>query len=143
MLRWPGHTQAARHEDLVSTIDLVPTMLSAAGLKAPPQMPGLSLLDVACGRGKLQRDAVFGEIFVHTAVDINQPALNLTHRWVRAGDWKLISFEEAPAHVELYNVTKDPFENRDLSADNPNKVGELQKRIQAWWKARDELRSPK
>ncbi|MBS0264873.1 MAG: sulfatase [Planctomycetes bacterium] len=135
MLRWPGHTQPGRHTDLVSTIDLVPTMLAASGIDKPPEMPGLSLLDVAAGKGRLDRDAVFGEIFVHTAVDIDKPALNLTHRWVRAGDWKLISFEADPQRVELFNVSTDPFEERNQAPEQPDRVKTLKNRINDWWDA--------
>jgi uncharacterized sulfatase len=136
LLRWPGRTKAGRYDDLVSTIDIVPTILTACGAAPPKEMPGLPLLETAAGKDKLARDAVFGEIFVHTAVDIENPALNLTHRWVRSGDWKLISFEEEPVHAELYNVQADPFEERDLAVENPDKVEILQKRINAWWEAR-------
>jgi uncharacterized sulfatase len=136
LLRWPGRTRAGRYDDLVSTIDIVPTILTACGVAPPQEMPGLSLLDTAAGKGKLARDAVFGEIFVHTAVNLENPALNLTHRWVRSGDWKLISFEEEPVHAELYNVQVDPFEERNLAAGNPDKVEVLQKQINAWWAAR-------
>src|SRR5262249_6521561 len=101
LVRWPGHTRAGRYEDLVSTIDFAPTILAAWGLARSPGMPGLSFLETAGGKGKLSREAVFGEIYLHTAVNIEQPALNLTHRWVRAGDWKLISFEEGDAPAEL------------------------------------------
>jgi uncharacterized sulfatase len=133
LLRWPGHTRAGRYEDLVSTIDIVPTILAACGVNQPPEMPGLSLLDSAAGKRKLARDAVFGEIFVHTAVNLDTPALNLTHRWARVSDWKLISFEEPPIHTELYNMKTDPFEERDLSGEQPEKVAELEARLRDWW----------
>ncbi|MBI3863423.1 MAG: sulfatase [Planctomycetia bacterium] len=136
MLRWPGHTRAGRYDDLVSTIDIVPTILSASGLTPPKEMPGLSLREAAAGKGRLARDAVFGEIFVHTAVNLDTPALNLTHRWVRAGPWKLIAFEEAPAYAELYDVQADPFEERNLAGEKPAKVAEMQNRIDAWWKGK-------
>ena len=51
------------------------------------------------------------------------------------GDWKLISFEETPAHAELYNVKVDPFEEHNLAGENSQKVAELRQRINAWWKA--------
>ncbi|HEY3967107.1 MAG TPA: sulfatase [Planctomycetaceae bacterium] len=136
LLRWPGHTRPGRYEDLVSTIDIVPTILSACGVTPPKVMPGLSLLDTAAGKEKLARDAVFGEIFVHTAVNLETPALNLTHRWARAGDWKLISFEEEPVHIELYNVRTDPFEERNIASEHSDRVAELQKRISDWWAAK-------
>jgi uncharacterized sulfatase len=136
MLRWPGHTKPGRHDDLVSTIDVAPTVLAAAGLKQPPAMPGLNLLDVAGGKGRLKRDAVFGEIFVHTAVDIERPALNLTHRWLRRGDWKLITFDADRKSPELYDLRRDPFEEHDLAARNPERVQELNAVLHAWWAGR-------
>src|SRR5579872_2808563 len=131
ILRWPGHTRPGRYDDLVSTIDLAPTILSAAGLTPPKEMPGLDLLPTAGGRGRLARDAVYGEIFVHTAVDLDQPALNLTHRWIRSGDWKLIAFTDPRGPSELYNVKTDPLEQRNLAGDEPDRVRTLERRLDA------------
>jgi uncharacterized sulfatase len=125
LLRWPGRTKPGRYPDLVSTIDLAPTLLAAAGVKPPGQLPGLSLLDVAAGQGRLKRDAVFGEIYLHTAVDVHQPALNRTHRWVREGDWKLIAFADKKTPPELYHLVQDPFENKNLAAAQPDQVSRL------------------
>lgn len=135
LIRWPGHVKPGKYEDLVSTIDIVPTILSACGAAIPKEMPGLSLLDVAAGKGKLPRDAVFGEIFVHTAVNLEKPALNLTHRWVRSGDWKLIVDDEKK-RVELYDVKSDPFEENDLSGKDQARVEKLRARLDQWWKGR-------
>jgi uncharacterized sulfatase len=141
LLRWPGHTQPGhtipgRYDDLVSTIDLAPTILAACGVEPPKEMQGLSLLDAAAGKGRLARDAVFGEIYLHTAVDIKQPVLNLTHRWIRAGDWKLIAFEGDKTPSELYNVKADPFEEKNLAGAETEKVRELMHRIDTWWQVR-------
>ena len=43
---------------------------------------------------------------------------------VRAGDWKLIRFFE-DNHAELYNLKDDLGETRNLAADHPDKVREL------------------
>lgn len=150
LIRWPEHVQPGVYPDLVSTLDIVPTILAAAELPIPEQMPGLSLLDTAAGRGPLQREAVFGEIYLHTCVDLNRTALNLTHRWVRAGDWKLIvpvagvlldSSAEASSVAqsgdpELYNLAEDPHEEHNLAATHAEQVDRLQKLLDAWWDAR-------
>ncbi|HZT78974.1 MAG TPA: sulfatase [Gemmataceae bacterium] len=135
MLRWPKHTKAGRYNDLVSTIDLAPTILAACGVKAPKEMPGLSLLAAAAGKGRLKRDAVFGEIYLHTAVDLDRPALNLTHRWVRQGDWKLIVTEKKDA-PELYNLARDPFEKDNRAAAEPERVRALRQVLDRWWEGR-------
>ncbi len=136
MLRWPGHTKAGTYQDLVSTIDLVPTILDACGIKPSEKLPGLSLLDTAAGKRALKRDAVFGELFIHTAKDLQKPALNLTHRWVRQGDWKLIQPSIPGRKPELYNLKKDPHEEKNLASENEEKVAQLQKRLNEWWSAR-------
>jgi arylsulfatase A-like enzyme len=132
LLRWPGHTKPGRYDDLVSTVDIAPTILSACGVKVPAAMAGLNLLDAASGKGPLKRKAVFGEIFEHTAIDLDKPAVNLTHRWVREGDWKLIV--PVKGAVELYNVKLDPFEKKDLAAENPERVKALRATVDTWWK---------
>ncbi len=133
LLRWPGRVKPGRYDDLVSTVDVVPTLLTACGVKPPAAMPGLSLLDTAAGKGPLGRDAVFGAIYLHTAVDLEKPALNLTHRWVRAGDRKLIVPESKEGAPELYDLKSDPFEEKDLSGRQADTVARLRKRLDKWW----------
>jgi arylsulfatase A-like enzyme len=125
LLRWPGHTHAGRYDDLVSTIDLAPTMLRACGIEPPDALPGLSLLEVAAGRSRLARSAVRGEIYLHTCVDLDKTGLNLTHRWVREGDWKLIVPLLAGGKAELYDLKRDPFEERNLAKQYRDEVSRL------------------
>jgi arylsulfatase A-like enzyme len=47
---------------------------------------------------------------------------------VRQGDWKLIWRTLLPQSVELYNIAEDPSETKNLAAENPEKVSQLQKR---------------
>ena len=92
------------------SLDLAPTILAAAGVKPPAEMQGVNLLDESA---VARRDAIFGEIFTHNAVDIHRPAPSLRYRWVIAGDWKLIvpAAQNAPnTPVELFNLAADPFE---------------------------------
>ncbi|MBM3838945.1 MAG: DUF4976 domain-containing protein [Verrucomicrobia bacterium] len=134
LLRWPGRMKPGRHDDLTSTIDLAPTILAACGLQPTPAMPGLSLLDVAAGRARLKRNAVFGEIYLHTSVHLDQPALNLTHRWVREGDWKLIVDPAGDRLPELYNLAQDPTELVNLAAREAGPVRRLSRALNRWVK---------
>jgi uncharacterized sulfatase len=119
--------------DLVSTVDLAPTLLTACGLKAPENMSGVSLLDTAAGKGPLKRDAVFGEIYVHTAIKLEDPRVNLTHRWIRTGDWKLI-VPVKEGKPELYNLADDPQERANLAAARVEVAERLRKRLEDSWK---------
>lgn len=129
LVRWPGRVKPASHPDLASTIDITPTLLRASGVEPPASMVGLDLL-----RPPLPRATVFGELYVHTAKDIEKPALNLTHRWVREGEWKLIVPQEG--RPELYRVAQDPNEEKDLADSDTPRVDALRRRLDSWWPAR-------
>lgn len=134
LLRWPGQTKPGRYDDLVSTIDLAPTILTACRVRVPKEMTGLNLLDRARGKAPLDRKAVFGEIYEHTTIDLQKPAVNLTHRWVRQGDWKLI--RPVKGQDELYNLADDPFEKTNLALREKPRVQQLAATLDAWWQGR-------
>lgn len=133
MLRWPGHVEPGRYETLVSSIDLAPTILSAAGMEPTDEMPGLNLLDVIEADGRTEREAVFGEIFTHDVADIDRPAAGLRYRWCVHGDWKLILPADAAQQPELYNLADDPHETENLADQRPQTVSSLRKRLNGWW----------
>ncbi len=132
LLRRPG-TIAARSSDVpVSEIDLAPTILTHLGLAPDPRMTGVDLLDDHAVGG---RKMVFGEIFTHNAVDINDPASSLRFRWVAAGDWKLIlphrPLETGP--IELYDLKTDPGETTNLAELQASRAHALEVAIDHWW----------
>jgi len=136
LLKLPGVTRAGRYEDLVSTVDLAPTILRACNVDVPRDMQGVSLLDVARGKGRLERTAVFGEIYTHTASKLGAPNLDVTHRWVRQGDWKLIQHLTDKKGVELFDLGRDPHERANVAEKNPERVKELRARIEEWVRKR-------
>jgi len=62
IVRWPGRTQAGLiRKELVSTVDLLPTALSAAGAKTPENLPGWNLnLLFQDSQLKRWRETIFG-----------------------------------------------------------------------------------
>ena len=135
LLHWPGRIAPGVSDELVSSIDLLPTSLAAAGLDIPENLPGLNLLPRALHGEPLARDAVFGSIFRHTAKDWDRPDANVLFRWIRAGDWKLILPEIENEPLELYHLAEDPLENVNL-AQHPEQVERirtLRARLDAWW----------
>lgn len=122
MVRWPGKVEAGSvSNEVVTAVDLYPTILEAAGLEKPDRhiLDGLSLLPVVEGRGTLEREAVF-TWFPHLI-----PAAS-----VRAGDFKLIRrwepHRDYPDLLELYDLSRDIGETRNLAAEMPEKVAELE-----------------
>ncbi|MCP4511561.1 MAG: sulfatase-like hydrolase/transferase, partial [Fuerstiella sp.] len=90
MVCWPKKIQPAERSEVVSSIDLVPTMLKAAGADVPEELPGIDLLPVINNEKPLGRDAIFGESFAHDIADVDNPQASLLYRWVIEGKWKLL-----------------------------------------------------
>ena len=134
LIRWPGRVKPEMHRALAQSIDLVPTLLNAAGIESPKPLPGLNLLDDAALNA---RTTLYGECFTHNFVDIQSPASSLKWRWIIDGDDKLILPNKAnqPDDVtELYDLKNDPTEEKNLAADYADKVKALQAKLDTWWK---------
>ncbi|QDT35138.1 sulfatase family protein [Thalassoglobus polymorphus] len=135
MIRWRNHVEPKMDTThLASSIDLVPTALAAVGIDIPKDLPGINLLD---SKAVADRKAIFGEILEHDIQHMTDPVASLRFRWVIEGDWKCIvphPGREPDAKTELFNITKDPHEKNDLAADMPEKVAQLTKKINQWWK---------
>lgn len=133
LLRRPGHITPRIDTALVSSIDLAPTIYRHLGITVSRTLPGSSLL----GTEPLhRRDAVFGEIYTHDAVDVDRPSANLRYRWIASGEWKLI--QPAPQNspgvpAELYHLLDDPYEKENLATQHPARVSQLQARLNRWW----------
>ncbi|HUG92342.1 MAG TPA: sulfatase [Planctomycetaceae bacterium] len=133
MLAWPGRIEPGRHETLVSSIDLAPTILAASGVQPPDGLPGLNLLDVLAAGGRTEREALFGEIYEHDVVDIDAPARGLLFRWCIEGNWKLIVPAGESAAVELYDLGADPHEEANVAARHADVAARLRNRLESWW----------
>ena len=134
MIRWPNQVKPETHRALAQSIDLVPTLLKAAGIESPKPLPGLNLLDDAAVNA---RTTLYGECFTHNFVDIQKPATSLKWRWIIDGNDKLILPNKAnqPDDVtELYDLKNDPTEEKNLAADYADKVKVLQAKLDTWWK---------
>lgn len=145
MFRLPGQL-APRMDDrsLVSSIDLMPTILDVCHIEPPQGLPGISLVSAFRGK-RLDRDIVFGEGYAHDVADIDDPTASLLYRWCIDGSWKLIVFHEgktgrnAKVHSrenlkpELYNLSDDPFEENDLADQHPDLVDRLTTELNKHW----------
>ncbi len=141
MLRWPKRIKPKRYDDtLVSSVDLAPTILAAAGLKPTPEMTGINLLEVIDNGGRTDRKAIFGEIFEHDVADIDEPAESLLYRWGISGDWKLILPNKPGAPVELYQLNDDPHETKNLAKEHPEVVERLKTQIDHWWDGKPSMK---
>ena len=136
MVRWPAQVKPQKSPALAQSIDFLPTVLKAVGIAAPAGLPGLNLLDE---KAVAARTTLYGECFTHNYVDLQNPAASLKWRWVIEGDTKLIvpNKQNQPDDVvELYDLSKDPHEEKNLAALNKTKVERMTKLLDAWWPAK-------
>jgi len=134
LVSMPGTIAPAEYPTLISSIDVAPTILAAAGLSKPPAMPGLNLFEVIAERGHCARAAVFGEIFGHEVVDVDDPVPGLRYRWCVDHNWKLILPVNRHQPAELYDVVADPSEQHNRAARRPEIVQKLTDELDGWWR---------
>jgi arylsulfatase A-like enzyme len=133
MAAWKGHIPAGRvSAEPVIQLDVLPTVLAAAGTSAfaskggPPepvlngahQIDGVNLLPLLEGKSdKLAPRELYFRFGVQHAV--------------RQGDWKLVKASKDMPPM-LVNLTTDPGEQTDLTAQEPEKAQALQQLFDQW-----------
>lgn len=117
LVHWPaviaGERQGTLTRQRGHIIDLMPTLLEAAGARYPDRYDGhdvlaaegTSLLSVVRGEEPTDRGPMFWEYARHAAV--------------RQDQWKLVAFRDRP--WELYDMRADRTEMHDLSDEKPQK----------------------
>lgn len=134
-LRWPagGLSGGKRFHGRIGYIDVLPTVLAAAGVKPPGDLDGIDLLPALRGRAELPLRPWF--TYVHQARD--------AHASVHEGRWKLVAhgdfFAEKPAdppQMELYDLEADPGETRDIAGEHPEVVASLHRQLREFGKLR-------
>ena len=150
MFSWPSKgLKPSRRTELVSSIDLVPTILAAAGARQPKDLPGLNLLPSLIEGAAITRTAVFGEGFAHDIKDVTKPEASLLYRWCVEGKWKLIltydgevnryqsTHPRTEKRPQLFDLTKDPHEKKNVAGENPDVVARLARKIADWYPLRE------
>jgi arylsulfatase A-like enzyme len=111
LARWPGRVKPRQVSDaLISGEDLAPTMIEAAGLKAPEAMSGRSFLPLLEGREYRQREWVFTARLPHG----NSPMTPTT----MASTFDLSRAVRTRTHKLIYNCTPHmPYSPVDSARD--------------------------
>jgi uncharacterized sulfatase len=114
LMRYPGNIPAGKVTDALSqNIDFAETLLDYAGVEAPEEMQGTSLLPVIEGDVPDDwRKALYYHYYEH-------PAFHMVkrHYGIRTGRYKLIHFYNDIDTWELYDLLEDPMEMINLIDD--------------------------
>jgi len=112
LVRWPGVTKPGSvNADLVSNLDFAQTFLDAAGVPAPPEMQGRSLVPVLKGKTPTDwRKSFYYHYYEYPAVHSVA-----RHYAVVTDRYKLIHFYQRETdYWELFDRKKDPHELRSV-----------------------------
>lgn len=142
VISWPGHIKDAGgiRTQFHHIIDVVPTILEAAGVAAPEVVNGIAqkpiegvsmayTFDAANAKAPSQRKTQYFEMFANRGI--------YHEGWYActtppAAPWLLgtVKLPEINDYQwELYHITEDFSQNNDLAAKNPEKLKELQQRF--------------
>lgn len=120
--RWPGHVPAGRvTETPAVAYDMMRTVLSLTGMDggaaATWGLDGVDLSPVLLGGGSVKRDHLTWEFTGYGA-----------QQAVRMGDWKGLrrGMGKGNMKVELYDLSKDPGETRDVAGEHPGVVARIE-----------------
>ena len=109
--------------ELVSLVDLPPTLLDGAGLEVPDQMSGRSILPVLGGRGRTLEDPWPDDVFVQIAESGIGRSVR-THRWkyaVHNDNTPPGPGAESYQEAYLYDLQVDPYELRNLIGEKSHR----------------------
>lgn len=129
LIKWPGViTPGSIIDTPVTSTDLYPTCLAAAGLPPRPHqhLDGMNLEPLLKGQVSSKERALFWH-YPH----YNSHPSSLPSSVIRKGDWKLIETFD-PEGRELYHLGSDLGETHNLAEEEPEKLSELMNELEAW-----------
>ena len=121
LICWPSQIKPGEWQSPVTSLDILPTALAAAGASAVDgkNFDGINLLPLLKGEATPPASRDF---FWCSGSDEGWWA-------VRSGDWKLVGEKDK---LGLFDLSKDVAEATDLAKQMPEKVAELTKLHDAW-----------
>ena len=126
-IKVPGLSRGGEEIDYpVSGTDFYPTLLELVGenLRPDEHKDGISLVPLFRGEGLPERALIWH--YPHYGNQGGEPS-----SIIRRGDWKLIHYYE-DGRKELYNLSEDLSETRDVSIEFPEKVNQLNDELFAY-----------
>lgn len=122
IVKWPGQTRGDRVREVAQHVDLLPTILHAAGLRPPDGLPGTDLSGLRGLPAPVARGA-----FSHINYE-NRRGMSLVR-----GGWKAIlpQSRALAREPELYRLGPNGEEGADVIDENPVRAGWLLAQIKA------------
>jgi arylsulfatase A-like enzyme len=100
-----------------STVDILPTVMDFVGAPAPPGIDGVSLVPSPAGEGPC-RKAVISERTVPSGAVVGAALVSEDRKL-------LVDYVDGGRELKLFDLSADPGETRDLSAESARQASEL------------------
>jgi arylsulfatase A-like enzyme len=136
IIKYPGMVQGKVVNELVSSVDIMPTILTMLGVKVPDGVQGQSLLSSAGD----QKRIVLAESYPYALLLQRHSRFHRIQRAILSGSMKLI--KSTNGEVELYNLAEDPNEETNLYGKNAESR-ELEGLLDRWLRETGEAPNPK
>ncbi|PWJ57606.1 arylsulfatase A-like enzyme [Dyadobacter jejuensis] len=117
IVKWPAKVKQGGKSDLISAFwDFLPTVADITGQTVDPaETNGISFLPTLLGQEQPQHEYLYWEFHENPTTD----------QAIRKGDYKAVR-HDPKGEIELYNLTTDRKEEKNIAAENPEIVKEMQ-----------------
>ncbi len=166
LMHWPaGFAGGRRADDLLVNVDMLPTLLDAAGLPVPAGLHGRTFLPLLRDEPYRPHDHIFAELTWHDRYNPMRGVRTTRYSYMRSFTAAPLVYMPsdtlaspsgqalAPAYYgavrppeELYDLAADPLERTNLATDpaHADEVARLRGLVDEWMRATDDplLRGP-
>jgi arylsulfatase A-like enzyme len=131
IIRGPGIPKNTRVSTPVSLVDLVPTIARIALAPLPDSIDGIDLSPLWKGgsTGDFDRRLIYGEGAGGVNWSLAAPGLYPEHRSIRRASHKLVYSSDGERY-KLFDLAKDPGEQHDISAQEPEVFATLKREME-------------
>jgi arylsulfatase len=152
IIHFPKRVIPGVYEELVESVDVLPTLFELAGLPEPYPNQGRSLVGMVTQSGAdyIPREAVFSENIIPEVITASRGMFEFIKgkgiaetrhpdaKMVRTRRWKYIYYPEG--YEELYDLESDPQEMTNLAKDAgyQQQIYEMKDRLLHWLTTSDE-----
>jgi arylsulfatase A-like enzyme len=131
LVRWPGHIAKGQSDVLLSTPDIMPTLLALMNLPVPRSVEGTDLSGTLTGRSQRGPEAAYLQ------------GMGATAAWTDGSEWRALrthEFTYATYHSDgselLFNNAADPHQLKNLVDDRAHvsTLNHLREQLRRWMK---------
>lgn len=130
--------EGQRTQAFVETVDLYPTLCELAGIPVPEKLDGRSLVKILRDPEASNKNHAF-HVYPRNE-KLGRAIRTATHRFV---EWKVPGAAKESAVLELYDMKNDPLEKRNIAAEEPATIAEMQKILAQYPEAKPQVKSGK